>query len=86
MSALDWKSVLELGRHETKSELDDDDQIETVMEYLMEKAPKSCYNGSKKASTSANASPVLPIIPLGIQSPSGLFGSFGLTKKRNKCY
>ena len=48
MSALGWKAVLELGRHETKSELEDDDRIETVMEYLMEKAPKSCYDGSNK--------------------------------------
>jgi hypothetical protein len=46
MSVHGWKAMLELGRQETKSKLEDDDGVETIMEYLMEKAPKSCYETS----------------------------------------
>jgi hypothetical protein len=42
------KAVLELGRQEKKSELEDDDRVDTIMHYLLEKAPKSCFNAAKK--------------------------------------
>jgi hypothetical protein len=37
--------VLELGRQETRLKLENDDRVETLMEYLLEKAPKSCFDG-----------------------------------------
>jgi hypothetical protein len=43
MSAHGWKAVLELGQQEIKSKLEDDDRVGTIMDYLVEKAPKSCF-------------------------------------------
>jgi hypothetical protein len=43
-----WKVKLELGRHEEKSKLEDDDRVDTIMEYLQEKAPKSCYDANRR--------------------------------------
>jgi hypothetical protein len=42
MSAQCWKVKLELGLHEEKSKLEDNDRVDTIKEYLIEKAPKSC--------------------------------------------
>jgi hypothetical protein len=50
MSTHGWKAVLELGRQEKKSELEDDDRVDTIMQFLLEKAPKSCFNAAKKRS------------------------------------
>jgi hypothetical protein len=47
MSAHGWKAMLELGRQEKKSKLEDDDRVDSIMEYLLEKAPKSCLNAAK---------------------------------------
>jgi hypothetical protein len=43
-----WKGVLELGRFESTSELEDDERVEMIMEYLTEMAPKFCYDINKK--------------------------------------
>ena len=51
MSAQCWKVKLELGRHEEKSKLVDGHRVDTIMEYLLEKAPKSCYDANKKGAT-----------------------------------
>ena len=54
MSAQCWKVNLELGRHEEKSKLVDDDRVDTIMEYLLEKAPKSCYDANNKKELKCN--------------------------------
>ncbi len=38
-----WKAVLQLGREEKMSKLEDEDRVEAIMDYLLEKAPKSCF-------------------------------------------
>ena len=38
---LSWATELKLG---TKSEMTDDERIERIMEYLQDKAPRSCYD------------------------------------------
>jgi hypothetical protein len=43
-----WKVKLELGRMEKKSKLEDDDRVDTIMGYLLEKAPKSCYDANRR--------------------------------------
>jgi hypothetical protein len=50
MSAHGWKAVLELGRQEKKSELEDDDRVDTIMQYLLEKAPSIASRQPKKRS------------------------------------
>jgi hypothetical protein len=47
MSAHGWKALFELGRQEKKSKLEDDDRVKTIMDYLLEKAPKSCFDAAK---------------------------------------
>jgi hypothetical protein len=47
MSAHGWKAMLELGRQEKKLKLEDDDRVDTIIDYLLEKAPKSCFNATK---------------------------------------
>jgi hypothetical protein len=42
-----WKAVLELGRQEKKSKPEDDDRVDTIMDYLLDKASKSCYHAAK---------------------------------------
>lgn len=50
MSARSWKAVLELGQQEKKSELDDDDRVETVTNCLLEnKAPKCCFDADRRS-------------------------------------
>ena len=49
MAGLGWKALLELGRQEKASAMDDDDRVDTIMAYLMEKSPKCCYAGSYKS-------------------------------------
>jgi hypothetical protein len=49
MAGLGWKALLELGRQEKASAMNDDDRVEIIMGYLMEKAPKCCYDGSNKS-------------------------------------
>jgi hypothetical protein len=42
------------GRHGKKSKLGDDDRIDTIMEYLLENAPKSCYDGHGRKERECN--------------------------------
>jgi hypothetical protein len=39
--------MLELGQQEKKLKLEDDDRVDNIMEYLLEKAPMSCFNAAK---------------------------------------
>jgi hypothetical protein len=41
MAVHGWKAVLELGQQKKKSKLEDDERVDTIMDYLLEKAPKS---------------------------------------------
>jgi hypothetical protein len=50
---LSWGTELELGIN--KSNLTDDQQIESIMPYLQDKAPQSCY-GTSYQSQGANMS------------------------------
>jgi hypothetical protein len=44
-----WGTKLKLG---IKSDLNDDERIETIMEYLQDKAPQSCFDaGNRKVQT-----------------------------------
>ena len=47
MAVHGWKAVLELGQQEKKSKLEDDERVDTIMDYLLEKAPKSWFNAAK---------------------------------------
>jgi hypothetical protein len=53
--SLGWKMVLELGRQEKKSKQEDDDRVKTIMDFVLEKASKACFDASKKRSSSAIA-------------------------------
>jgi hypothetical protein len=51
-----WKVKLELGRHEEKSKLEDNDRINTIMEeYLQEKPPSFATMQTEERSYSAFA-------------------------------
>jgi hypothetical protein len=39
---------LELGRQESRFELEDDDRANIIMQYLLAKASKSCFDTKKK--------------------------------------
>jgi hypothetical protein len=47
MSAYGWKAVLELCQQEKKSKIEDDDRVDTIMDYLLEKVPTSCFHAAK---------------------------------------
>jgi hypothetical protein len=54
MSTPSWKAILELGRDEKKSKLQDDDRVESIMDYLLDKATKSCFDSSKNQEAKCN--------------------------------
>jgi hypothetical protein len=86
MSVHCWKVMLELGRHEEKSKLEDADRVDTIMDYLLEKAPKSCFDANRRKELQCKCLSCLDNHSLGIPSPSGPCGFLTSPKKYNNCF